>query len=260
MFQAIFRETRRPSKEMQMTIGQQLGLDINTVANFFMNARRRGTERFRDQTGGSSMAASPSDMSVLGDSVPSMSGPIGHGGKSTTCNGSATGASLANVLHLSSMHGGDSSHLLPSMHDGLGPLGMSSGGGGYHQEHHHHQHHSSSSAAQQHQQHLQNLQAQHHSLNLGDLTGCLHDQTGNGEVDNEMIQAMKAANVFAGTSLPANNGLYQSQLNDTGSLDVVSGHPFNKSSELGMNSHASMLMQDLYNQQNCEPDMTFQQL
>ncbi|EGT51202.1 hypothetical protein CAEBREN_28920 [Caenorhabditis brenneri] len=40
--QAIFKETKRPSREMQVTISQQLNLDITTVANFFMNARRRG--------------------------------------------------------------------------------------------------------------------------------------------------------------------------------------------------------------------------
>lgn len=40
--QAIFRETKRPSREMQITISQQLNLDPTTVANFFMNARRRG--------------------------------------------------------------------------------------------------------------------------------------------------------------------------------------------------------------------------
>jgi hypothetical protein len=51
--QAIFCETKRPSKEMQHTIAQQLGLDMTTVANFFMNARRRGVERFRDHAHGS---------------------------------------------------------------------------------------------------------------------------------------------------------------------------------------------------------------
>lgn len=30
---------------MQLTISQQLGLDPTTVANFFMNARRRGHDR-----------------------------------------------------------------------------------------------------------------------------------------------------------------------------------------------------------------------
>uniref|UniRef100_A0A1I7YYE1 One cut domain family member n=1 Tax=Steinernema glaseri TaxID=37863 RepID=A0A1I7YYE1_9BILA len=39
--QAIFKETQRPSREMQQTIAEHLRLDISTVANFFMNARRR---------------------------------------------------------------------------------------------------------------------------------------------------------------------------------------------------------------------------
>ncbi|TMS38350.1 hypothetical protein L596_005095 [Steinernema carpocapsae] len=43
--QAIFKETKRPSREMQLTISQQLQLDPTTVANFFMNARRRGHDR-----------------------------------------------------------------------------------------------------------------------------------------------------------------------------------------------------------------------
>ncbi|EFX88183.1 hypothetical protein DAPPUDRAFT_32500, partial [Daphnia pulex] len=37
--QAIFKETKRPSKEMQVTIAKQLGLEPTTVGNFFMNAR-----------------------------------------------------------------------------------------------------------------------------------------------------------------------------------------------------------------------------
>ena len=39
--QAIFKETQRPSREMQHTIAEHLQLDLSTVANFFMNARRR---------------------------------------------------------------------------------------------------------------------------------------------------------------------------------------------------------------------------
>ncbi|EPB68680.1 CUT domain protein [Ancylostoma ceylanicum] len=38
---AIFKETQRPSREMQQTIAEHLRLDLSTVANFFMNARRR---------------------------------------------------------------------------------------------------------------------------------------------------------------------------------------------------------------------------
>jgi hypothetical protein len=50
--QAIFKETKRPSKEMQVTIAQQLGLEVATVSNFFMNARRRSMDKWRDQDGG----------------------------------------------------------------------------------------------------------------------------------------------------------------------------------------------------------------
>ncbi|XP_063312896.1 one cut domain family member 2 isoform X2 [Pelobates fuscus] len=57
---AIFKENKRPSKEMQITISQQLGLEITTVSNFFMNARRRSLEKWQDDlsTGGSSSNSS----------------------------------------------------------------------------------------------------------------------------------------------------------------------------------------------------------
>ncbi|XP_023146206.1 one cut domain family member 2 [Amphiprion ocellaris] len=45
---AIFKENKRPSKEMQMTISQQLGLELTTVSNFFMNARRRSLDKWTD--------------------------------------------------------------------------------------------------------------------------------------------------------------------------------------------------------------------
>lgn len=38
---AIFKETKKPTKEMQKALAEELGLDVNTVSNFFMNARRR---------------------------------------------------------------------------------------------------------------------------------------------------------------------------------------------------------------------------
>ncbi|KAL9906637.1 homeobox protein onecut isoform 1-T17 [Glossina fuscipes fuscipes] len=50
--QAIFKETKRPSKEMQVTIARQLGLEPTTVGNFFMNARRRSMDKWRDDDGG----------------------------------------------------------------------------------------------------------------------------------------------------------------------------------------------------------------
>nr|AAQ81630.1 HNF6 beta [Strongylocentrotus purpuratus] len=51
-FHAIFKENKRPSKEMQITIAQQLGLELSTVSNFFMNARRRSQDKWQDEMGG----------------------------------------------------------------------------------------------------------------------------------------------------------------------------------------------------------------
>ena len=39
-------ETKRPSQELQQAIAQKLQLDPNTVANFFMNARRFCLSKF----------------------------------------------------------------------------------------------------------------------------------------------------------------------------------------------------------------------
>ncbi|KAH8376049.1 hypothetical protein KR093_010967 [Drosophila rubida] len=44
----LLQETKRPSKEMQVTIARQLGLEPTTVGNFFMNARRRSMDKWRD--------------------------------------------------------------------------------------------------------------------------------------------------------------------------------------------------------------------
>ena len=52
---AIFKETPRPTKEMQNTIAEQLGLEVNTVANFFMNARRRSHDKWLDENGHSNL-------------------------------------------------------------------------------------------------------------------------------------------------------------------------------------------------------------
>ncbi|XP_016116258.1 one cut domain family member 2-like, partial [Sinocyclocheilus grahami] len=46
---AIFKENKRPSREIQLTISQQLGLELNTVSNFFMNARRRSLDKWLDE-------------------------------------------------------------------------------------------------------------------------------------------------------------------------------------------------------------------
>ncbi|XP_017321523.1 hepatocyte nuclear factor 6 [Ictalurus punctatus] len=57
---AIFKENKRPSKELQITISQQLGLELATVSNFFMNARRRSLDKWLDD-GGSNSANSSSN-------------------------------------------------------------------------------------------------------------------------------------------------------------------------------------------------------
>ncbi|MPC79762.1 Homeobox protein onecut [Portunus trituberculatus] len=44
----MLQETKRPSKEMQVTIARQLGLEPSTVGNFFMNARRRSMDKWKD--------------------------------------------------------------------------------------------------------------------------------------------------------------------------------------------------------------------
>ncbi|KAL0169019.1 hypothetical protein M9458_037241, partial [Cirrhinus mrigala] len=59
---AIFKENKRPSKELQITISQQLGLELATVSNFFMNARRRSLDKWLDD--GSSNSANSSSSST----------------------------------------------------------------------------------------------------------------------------------------------------------------------------------------------------
>ncbi|CAL9683314.1 unnamed protein product [Knipowitschia caucasica] len=46
---AIFRENPRPSKDLQSTISQQLGLEPSTICNFFMNARRRSLDKWEEE-------------------------------------------------------------------------------------------------------------------------------------------------------------------------------------------------------------------
>ncbi|PAA89415.1 hypothetical protein BOX15_Mlig000367g1 [Macrostomum lignano] len=65
---AIFKETKRPSKEMQATIAQQLCLEVSTVANFFMNARRRSLEKWQEDDK-INVGCRPSGVDVDEDSV-----------------------------------------------------------------------------------------------------------------------------------------------------------------------------------------------
>ncbi|XP_036411097.1 hepatocyte nuclear factor 6-like [Megalops cyprinoides] len=61
---AIFRENHRPSKDLQITISQQLGLELSTVSNFFMNARRRNLDKWADEGRPSSTGSSGSASAV----------------------------------------------------------------------------------------------------------------------------------------------------------------------------------------------------
>ncbi|XP_042200061.1 hepatocyte nuclear factor 6 isoform X2 [Callorhinchus milii] len=61
---AIFKENKRPSKELQMTISQQLGLELSTVSNFFMNARRRSLDKWQDDGSSSNSVNSSSSSST----------------------------------------------------------------------------------------------------------------------------------------------------------------------------------------------------
>ncbi len=51
---------------MQITIARQLGLDPSTVSNFFMNARRRSIDKWREDADGS---MSPSPGSPVGNTT-----------------------------------------------------------------------------------------------------------------------------------------------------------------------------------------------
>lgn len=62
-----FKETKRPSKEMQVTIARQLGLEPTTVGNFFMNARRRSMDKWKDEDPKSSGQLSPDGSHILDD-------------------------------------------------------------------------------------------------------------------------------------------------------------------------------------------------
>ena len=75
--QAIFKETKRPSKEMQITISQQLGLELSTVGNFFMNARRRSQDKWMEDTPGSGHHRNGGGDGLGGDSSSAASSATG---------------------------------------------------------------------------------------------------------------------------------------------------------------------------------------
>ena len=61
---------------MQVTIARQLGLEPTTVGNFFMNARRRSMDKWRDEEPGKN-GGSPSSSGTSSQPVP-------HGMQQTT--------------------------------------------------------------------------------------------------------------------------------------------------------------------------------
>ncbi|XP_032871776.1 hepatocyte nuclear factor 6-like [Amblyraja radiata] len=46
---AIYKENPRPNRDLQLTIALQLGLELSTVANFFMNSRRRSLDKWSEE-------------------------------------------------------------------------------------------------------------------------------------------------------------------------------------------------------------------
>ncbi|XP_067832224.1 hepatocyte nuclear factor 6-like [Heptranchias perlo] len=60
---AIFKENHRPSKELQVTIARQLGLELSTVGNFFMNSRRRSLDKWLEEGGPCSAGSTTSTSS-----------------------------------------------------------------------------------------------------------------------------------------------------------------------------------------------------
>ncbi|XP_055605746.1 uncharacterized protein LOC129753908 isoform X2 [Uranotaenia lowii] len=93
--QAIFKETKRPSKEMQVTIARQLGLEPTTVGNFFMNARRRSMDKWKEESakasrnggGGGGGGMGGSGVGGMGSSGSlSGFGMMGGGGSNSSSN------------------------------------------------------------------------------------------------------------------------------------------------------------------------------
>ncbi|XP_055622264.1 uncharacterized protein LOC129765840 isoform X2 [Toxorhynchites rutilus septentrionalis] len=87
--QAIFKETKRPSKEMQVTIARQLGLEPTTVGNFFMNARRRSMDKWKDESmkaAAAAAAAAARNGGGGGSGLGSDLGMLGGGGSNSSSN------------------------------------------------------------------------------------------------------------------------------------------------------------------------------
>ena len=85
---------------MQITIARQLGLDPSTVSNFFMNARRRSIDKWREDD---LLSLSPCPSSPVGDGTITLSS---HGTTTRTVLVTTTdGGSPTMVQHING--GGD---------------------------------------------------------------------------------------------------------------------------------------------------------
>ena len=91
MVKSDVKEVKRPTKEMQSAIAAQLGLEVSTVANFFMNARRRSLDKWLDDkdsachtqgSPGSDATASTSSTSARASGPSTSASGAGGGGKS----------------------------------------------------------------------------------------------------------------------------------------------------------------------------------
>ena len=58
---------------MQVTIARQLGLDPSTVSNFFMNARRRSVDKWREDSPARSVLTGPA---TLGQHIGQTAGQL----------------------------------------------------------------------------------------------------------------------------------------------------------------------------------------
>jgi hypothetical protein len=93
---------------MQITIARQLGLDPSTVSNFFMNARRRSIDKWREDD---SASLSPGSPAAAGGGGTTTTLTLSHGGTArTVLVTTAAGSPAAMVQHLS----GGSGDLSPS--------------------------------------------------------------------------------------------------------------------------------------------------
>lgn len=83
---------------MQVTIAKQLGLEPTTVGNFFMNARRRSMDKWKDEDGGAKSPGASSMGDGDGCDVDG-AGSVSLCGSPSPAPSPAPGSSSANEAH-----------------------------------------------------------------------------------------------------------------------------------------------------------------